>query len=85
MLIFDSSRIEIWNDGPCFAMNVLTGGIIFLLMAVPVTAVMLLGAAWADDDDLIKFCVIDNFANDFGLHSGHRSRVHKTEMDDARK
>ena len=68
-----------------FAMNVLTGGRIFLLMAVPVAAVVLLGAAWADDDDLIKFCVIDNFADDFGLHSGHQSRVHKTEMDVARK
>jgi hypothetical protein len=66
-------------------MNVLTGGRIFILMAVPVVAVMLLGAAWADDDELIKFRVIDNFANDFGLHSGHQPRVHKTEMDDARK
>jgi len=66
-------------------MNVLTGGRIFLLMAVPVAAFMLLGAAWADDDDPIRFCVIDNFADDFGLHSEHQSRVHKTEMDDARK
>jgi len=66
-------------------MNVLTGGRTFLLMAVPVAAVVLLGATWTDDDDLIKFCLIDNFADDFGLHSGHQSRVHKTEMDDARK
>jgi hypothetical protein len=66
-------------------MNVLTGRRIFLLMAVPVAASMLSGAAWADDDNLIKFCVIDNFANDFGLHSGHQLRVHETGIHGARK
>jgi arabinofuranosyltransferase len=56
-------------------MDILTSRQFFLLTAMMVAAVMLLGTAWIGDDAFITLRAIDNFVNGFGLRYNVIERV----------